>query len=157
MVNKKRKPVYVAEPKYVFDELPGYLQKRYRNGHGFVEVRPGLTRESYSYRKQSVFGRTPTYDSYGKVWIDREEDGLFIPLTDYEERLMRRMDAQRTISEWWQAQLREAEEARQQRQRKMERRRKRDTNDYIHRYLHNTGLWNEAVKAGVGLWWIYLK
>ena len=157
MKQKHKKPVYVAEPPYVISELPGYLQKRYMNGHGFIEVRPDMTRKHYLYRMQAAFGHSRSYDSYGKTWIDREEDGLFVPLSDYEKRFMRRMAAREGLSEFERAQLLEEAEKEAEQQRSLEQRRKERMNQYIHRYLHGTGLWREAVIAGVGLGWIYLK
>ena len=154
---RKRKPVYVAEPQYAITELPPYLQKRYMAGQGFVEVRPELTRLSYNYNVRPVFGHVPTYDSYGKVWIDREEDGLFVPLSDYELRYMRRTAARLAMSELQQAQLQEDAEEEAKRQRKEEALRKWKMNDYIYRYLHQTGLWREAVKAGCRPGWLFIK
>lgn len=154
---RKKKPIYTAEPQYVIDELPGYLQKRYMAGQGFVEVRPGLTRRSYNYNVRPVFGHVPTYDSYGKVWIDREEDGLFVPLSDRELRYMRRTAARAALSEWERAQLQEEVEKEEERKRLEEQNRKARINQYIHRYLHNTGLWNEAIRAGCHPGWIFLK
>ena len=156
-IRKKRKPVYIAEPRYAFGELPGYLQKRYMAGQGFVEVRPELTRQSYYYNVQPTFGHVPSYDSYGKVWIDREEDGLFVPLSDYERRYMRRMAARQAKSELQQAQLQEEAEKEEERLRREDALRKRKLNDYIYRYLHYTGLWYEAIRAGCRPGWIFLK
>lgn len=152
---KKRKLVYVAEPQYVFDELPGYLQKRYRNGQGFLEVRPDLTREHFRYEWRPSFGHAALADD--DRWIDREEEGLFIPLSDYEIRYMRRMATQAAMSEWQRAELQEEAEKEAARQRELEQRRKKRMNQYIHRYLHNTGLWYEAIRAGCSPGWIYVK
>ncbi len=154
---RKRKPIYVAEPQYVFDELPGYMQKRYLYGQGFIDVRPDMTRQHYPYNVQPVFGHTPTYDSYGKAWIDREEDGLFIPLSNYEIRYMRRMAARQAMSEWEQAQLLEDAEKEERRKQLKELARKKRENRYLWNYLHNTGLWYEALKAGCHLGWLFNK
>ena len=145
---------YVPETHYTYDDLPGYLQSRYRNGHGFIEVRPQLTRQSYLYAIQPRLYTERIREKRRTVfdeWMDEEEE-IVVPITEKEKQRMRL-----AWCELQNAPTTELAEQQEAERRKLELYKKKKINRYIERYFLKTGLFLEARKAGVGLRWLLVK
>ena len=144
---------HIPDIRYAIEELPGYLQKRYRNGNGFIEVRPSLDRKSRLYPVTPDFCPWPPKKKQSRIirWRD-EYDELDVPITEAERRKMRQ-----EWSELLNAPTTEEAEQQEEARREQEQRKKNKMNRYIKRYFLQTGLYWEARKAGVGLRWLFIK
>lgn len=153
-VRGSRAKRYVPEIRYAIEELPGYLQKRYRNGNGFIEVRPSLDRKSYLYSATPDFcSWRPKKKQSSRIiqWYE-EDNELEVPITEAEKRRMRQ-----AWSELLNAPTIEETEQQKEARREQEQRKKNEMNRYIKRYFLQTGLYREARKAGIGLRWLFIK
>lgn len=142
-MKRKQRLVYIADPEYVIGTMPGYLQKSYMQGHGYVEIRPSLDRESDDYRIRPC-----------SVQLYLEECERLRESSLRKGKPKKARDAWQKLQDALELERQIAEEAAAH---KEQIRKIKKMNRHIRGYLLYTGLAKEAKLAGVGLNWLYIK